>query len=364
MNPSLRNFLKLYLTRGIGFKFLNGFYKTAETFEGDIEELLLKFGERKKLPKEKVKLLLERVREGEKALKEVEKLIDLYGVEVVPFYDNRFPKELNQLQKVSALFVLGNFDYQKGFAIVGTRRATAEGKEKAFQFAKELAKEDYLIVSGGAYGIDKKAHEGALSVGGRTALVLGEGLFRFLKREQKFAEKITSLGGFVVSQFPPFLEASKWTFPQRNALISSLSPYGVLVVEAPSQSGALITADYSLRLGRKVYTYLGCTSNPNYRGNIELISTCKGKLVLEPSELLKLLSSERKEGRKIPDKRIQNTETIDGKEKLLLLLEEKPRTFDELLILSNLSEEELTFRLTELELDGKITQEGGFFKAL
>ena len=364
MKSEIRNFLKLYLTKGIGYKFLNEFYSTLGTFEGNLEELLKEFAGLKKLRKEKLKPLLAKVKETAPLLEEILKLLNLYGVEVIPFYDNRFPKELNKLQPAAALFVYGTFNNSKGFAIVGTRRATKEGKEKSFQFASEMAKENFLIVSGGAYGVDRSAHEGALSVNGKTALVLGGGIFRFLQKEKKFAETIRDFGGFVVSQFHPFMEPSKWSFPQRNALIAVLSSYGVLVVEAPSKSGALITAEYALRLGKKLYSYLGCTYNPNYKGNIELISSCRAKLVVDPKELLKELSTSKEAKIEEPPTGAKKDINTSEENRLLKLLKERPRNFDELLALTGISQMELTSQLTELELEGKITQEGGFFKVL
>jgi len=364
MKSEIRNFLKLYLTKGVGYRFLKEFYNALGTFEGNLEELLKEFSGLRKLKKEKVKALLVKVKETTPLLVETLKFLDLYGVEVIPFYDSRFPKELNKLQPAAALFVYGTFNRTDGFAVVGTRRATKEGKKKSFLFAKELAKSGFLIVSGGAYGIDRSAHEGALSVKGKTALVLGGGIFRFLQKEREFAETIKALGGFVVSQFHPFIKPSKWSFPQRNALIAALSPHGVLVVEAPSKSGALITAEYALKLGRNLYSYLGCTQNPNYKGNIELISSCRAKLVIEPKELLKELSTVKGTKIKEPPTGVERNINTSEENRLLKLLREKPRTFDELLALGGLSQIELTSQLTELELEGKITQEGGYFKVL
>ena len=175
----------------------------------------------------------------------------------MPFYDRDFPSELNEYTNVPALFILGNFDFSKGFSIVGTRKAGVEGKVKAYEFGKELASNGFTVVSGGAEGIDTQAHLGALS-SGKTAVVLGEGLYHYLRRKEVFAKKVLDSGGFIVSQFHPFEKGGKWSFPVRNALIAYFGLYGTLIVEAPKKSGALITADYALKMGRELFVYLNC----------------------------------------------------------------------------------------------------------
>jgi DNA processing protein len=352
MNKQTEHFLKIYLTEGVGYKFLKRFYETFKTFDGNIDEILTRFGELQPSLSPKV----EAVR---KNLPRAEGLIETLkeeGIEVIPFYDKRFPSELQRLEEVAALFVKGNFEPFRGFAIVGTRRASAEGRLKAFEFAAALSKEGFAVISGGAEGIDKAAHEGALSVGGRTGVVLGEGILNFLKSKRRFAEKVLRGGGFLVSQFPPTAKPAKWTFPKRNALIAALSPHGTLVVEAPAKSGALITADYTLRLKRPLFAYIGCTSNPNHLGCVGLVETCRARLTVAPERLIEFLKSAEVE--------INQQPPAEEEDLLLTLLAQKPRTFDELLALAGLEEEELIARLTELELEGKISAEGGYYKLI
>ena len=349
MREELRNFLKLYSVKGIGYKFLTEFYQKYKTFGENFEENLKEFLDRKGWDKERKESLLKLLRE-EKHTKLLFRFLEKANVKVIPFFDRDFPKELNNYAKVETLFVLGNFDYSKGFSIVGTRKAGVEGKLKAYEFGKELAKNGFVVISGGAEGIDSQAHRGALSAG-KTALVLGEGLYHFLRRKRDFAKKVLEKGGFIVSQFRPFESGGKWTFPLRNALIAYFGIYGTLVVEAPKKSGALITADYALKMGRPLYVYLNCLQNPNYEGSLELFEICKAKLVLNPSRLLEYIGAQSVEN-------FKNEITEGGLEKIL---SEKPRTFDELLSLTGLREEELLTELTNLELDGKVKSEGGYY---
>jgi DNA processing protein len=178
---------------------------------------------------------------------------------------------------------------------------------------------------------------------------LGEGIYHFLKRNPAFAEKVLRGGGFILSQFAPFTAGARWTFPKRNALIAYFGNFGTLVVEAPEKSGALITADFARKLGRKVYAYIGCTSNPNYRGCVNLVSNGGAKLVVEPPMLLNEITGQPLE------------ETKNTTHPLEKLLTEKPRTLDELLALTSMGKQELTALLTQWELEGKVTYQGGFY---
>ncbi len=355
----LKNFLKLSLVKGIGYKFLKEFYDTFSSFGEDFEVNLHKFL-KERVSQKRAEEILHLIKD-DRNFSPVWGFLQKFRVEVIPFFDPRFPTDLEDLGiTFPALYVLGEFN-PNGFSIVGTRKASAEGRLKAREFAKALAWEGYIVISGGAEGIDRSAHEGALSVGGKTGVILGEGLAIFLKRNSRFAEKVLKNGGFLISQFPPFTIGAKWTYPLRNSLIAYFGIYGTLIVEAPTKSGALITADYVLKLKRPLYVYLNCVRNPLYGGNLKLLKECKAKLITETGELLKHLDEEKitqfpRIG-EIPKEKIPKEDEL-----LQKLLKEKPRTFDELVALSGFSEEDLLEQLTLLELDGKVVQEGGFYR--
>jgi DNA processing protein len=354
MTPELENFLKLYTIKGIGLKFLQKFYNTFGTFEGNLEEKLRLFAEREKLSAERLNEILKLLGEN-KEFKLLKEFVEKYSVGVIPFYNNNFPKEVLSLGiSFPTLFVIGNFDPYDGFSVVGTRNCDLDGRVKAFKFGETLANGGYTVISGGAEGVDINAHKGVLSAGGKTGVIIGEGLYPYLKRNKKFVEEVLKKNGFILSQFNPFSGATKWTFPQRNALIAYYGFFGTLVVQAPEKSGALITADYAKRLKRNLYAYIGCTFNPKFGGCVRLVEEGLARLVSSPERLLEFLGSiEKKE-----------KPAEGGDNSLENLLKEKPRTFDELLALSGLSEDQLLEKLTELELEGKIIQEGGYYKWL
>jgi len=282
---SVENFIKLLHLKGVGFKFLRGFYERYGTFGGPFEENLGRYL-RENFPKRERDRFLSLLG-AEERWKTLFTFLKEYRVEVIPFFDPRFPQALlNTGLSIGALFLMGKLP-SDGFVVVGTRKASTGGKERAERFASFLARRGIPVVSGGAVGIDRAAHRGALSVGGPTGVILGEGLMPFISKNAPFVQQVIDSGGFILSQFPLPTPGAKWTYPQRNALIAYFGYRGTLVVEAPPKSGALITADYAQRFERPLFAYLGCTHNPVYGGNIELIKGCKAKLVTEPQELLK-----------------------------------------------------------------------------
>ena len=368
---NLENFIKLSHIKGVGFKFLKEFYDRYNTFGEDFERNLSEFLKEKTSPK-RAEEILSHLR-SEANFRPIFDFLKLHRVEVIPFFDENFPRELLDLGiPIPALYVIGELSAD-GFSIVGTRKASADGKFRAREFAAGLASAGYTVISGGAEGIDRHAHEGALAVGGRTGVILGEGLYHFVRRNGDFVQRVLKGGGFILSQFDLFTQGARWTFPLRNALIAYFGFYGTLVVEAPERSGALITADYALKLNRPLYSYLNCVHNPTFRGNLNLIKGCKAKLVTEVEELLDNLRGEgdtqtTPEGKgdvQPPEGGGKKSAPPEGRgeiDPLKGLLTEKPRTFDELIALTDLPPEELLERLTLLELEGKVSQEGGFYR--
>ncbi len=156
-------------------------------------------------------------------------------------------------------------------AIVGTRRATPDGKAIARRFARELAQAGCAVISGLAFGIDAAAHEGCLEAGGKTVAVLAGGLHRTYPEENaKLAEKILETGGALVSEYPPGIPPYPVRFIERNRLISGLAQ-GVLIVEAPHGSGSLATARFALEQNRDVFVVPGPITQKNFEGSHDLI---------------------------------------------------------------------------------------------
>ena len=179
-------------------------------------------------------------------------------------------------------------------AIVGTRRASPYGLDQAFRFGRDLADNDWAIVSGLALGIDAEAHRGALKADKGVAIgVIGSALNCFYPKENlPLAREIVERGGAVVSEFPFDRQPDQKTFPQRNHVVAGLSR-GVLAVEAPSKSGTMITCDLAADLGRTVMAIPGRVDSRTSAGCLQLIRDgavlvrSPGDVEFEMGELLK-----------------------------------------------------------------------------
>ena len=173
-----------------------------------------------------------------------------------------------------------------GVAIVGSRQATAQGKDNARAFAQALATQGYAVVSGLAQGIDAAAHEGALAAAdkGCTIAVVGTGLDRvYPPRHRELAARIAERGA-LLSEYAPGTPPLPEHFPQRNRIIAGLT-LGTLVVEAALRSGSLITARLASEAGREVFAIPGSIHAPQAKGCHALIQQ-GAKLVESADDIL------------------------------------------------------------------------------
>ena len=195
------------------------------------------------------------------------------GARIVGIGDADYPARLLELPDApTVLFVLGAaalFD-RPAVAIVGTRRHTAYGCEVARAIAGPLARAGFAVVSGLAFGIDRCAHEAALEAGGATIAFIGSGLDIVYPREHTPLAARIAHAGLIVSEFLPGEPALRHHFPRRNRLIAAQS-LGVVVVEAPVKSGALITAQHATDLGREVFAVPGPVGRASSAGTNALL---------------------------------------------------------------------------------------------
>ena len=154
---------------------------------------------------------------------------------------------------------------QPQVAVVGSRRATATGREVAAEFAAAAVGAGWTVTSGLAIGIDAAAHRGALQAQGKTLAVCATGPDRLYPREHRELAEEIAASGALVTEFPPGTPALKAHFPFRNRLLAGLS-VGTLVVEAALPSGTLVTARLAAEQGREVLVVPGSIRNPETRG--------------------------------------------------------------------------------------------------
>ncbi len=208
------------------------------------------------------------------------------GIRVITPLDPSYPERLSCIYDPPALLFARGGELPADLpcvAVVGARRASSYGRWAAQTLGGELARRGVVVVSGAAYGVDGRAHQGCLEAGGVTVAVLGCGIDEAYPREHAGLLRRICSSGCVVSEYPPGEAPLPWRFPHRNRIIAGLS-HAVVVVEASEKSGALITADMALEEGREVMAVPGPIGSSLSRGTNRLIQ--KGaKLVLEVEDI-------------------------------------------------------------------------------
>ncbi|MFD1426285.1 DNA-processing protein DprA [Kroppenstedtia sanguinis] len=278
-------------------------------------------------------------------------------IQAVTLLDDDYPPLLGQLpQPPWVLYVRGDVSYLQGpgLAVVGTRKTTSYGKQVTRQFAGDIAKRGWTVVSGLAAGVDGEAHRAALEVGGRTVAVLGCGVDVVYPRHHRDLYKEVVRKGAVISEAPPGMEPHPGLFPQRNRIISGLS-WGTLVVEAAEKSGSLITAHHSLEQGREVFAVPGPVTSTWSQGTNRLIRE-GAKCVIDAEDLWTELTfvpqpetPSQKES--LPEADLEPQEQV-----LLELLGEHPLTVDSLADRTDMSLGELHRQLLQLQVKGWVRQ--------
>lgn len=284
-----------------------------------------------------------------------------HHVQLITFLDENYPPRLKTIDDPPpVLYVRGELSPQddKALAIVGTRKCTRYGRDVSFQLAQELAQNGVTIISGLAQGIDASAHQGALRGHGRTLAVLGCGVDIIYPRQHAELAKQIMNNGALISEFPLTTQPLGKNFPRRNRVMSGLA-LGVLVVEAPEKSGALITAHIAIEQGREVFVIPGNITNHNASGTNKLIQD-GAKLIISAKDILDELNMEYA----IQQTRIQ-TEVVapstDEENRILSYIGTEPTHIDDIIRESGLSSAEVMGLLTILELKG-LAQSTGYMQ--
>lgn len=178
------------------------------------------------------------------------------GIHAITVLDEAYPSNLRTIHnRPPLLFVRGSLhDDDRSVAVVGTRKASAEGLGTADRFARALADAGVTVVSGLAEGIDTAAHEASLRAGGRTVAVIGTGIRRTYPAKNEELQQRIAEEGAVLSQFWPDAPPTPRSFPMRNVTMSGLA-VATLVVEAGDTSGARMQARFALEHNRRVFLH-------------------------------------------------------------------------------------------------------------
>lgn len=280
------------------------------------------------------------------------------NIRVLTFDDPNYPRLLKQID--AAPFVL----YVKGtllpaddwaLAVVGTRRATAYGRQVTRAFVTDLARNRITIVSGLARGIDAEAHRAALDAGGRTLAVLGCGVdIVYPPEHKKLAEQIVA-NGALISDYPLGTQPEACNFPPRNRIISGLT-LGTLIVEGDAVTGARITIEYALEQGRETFAVPGNIFQRTSQGTNGMIQRGEAKLVTRALDILEELNLTMVEQQQEARAVLPANETEAA---LLKHLTAEPIHIDDLTRETQLPTATVSSTLALMELKGLVRQVGG-----
>lgn len=266
--------------------------------------------------------------------------------------DPRYPQSLLETADPPlALYLQGRVELlaAASLAIVGSRNPTPQGLENARAFAAHLSNAGLTVVSGLALGIDAAAHEGGLEGAGSTIAVVGTGLdIVYPRRHHRLAHRITD-AGLLVSEYSLGTPSLDFNFPARNRIIAGLTQ-GTLVVEAALPSGSLITARLAAEAGREVFAIPGSIHSPQSRGCHALLKQ-GAKLVETGADILEELSGSSSAARSAGA-----PVGPAARHPVLEALGFDPTGLDALVARTGMSAAELSAKLLDLELEGRVAR--------
>ncbi|NLB35406.1 MAG: DNA-protecting protein DprA [Elusimicrobia bacterium] len=347
---------KLSLAPGLGPVKIK---KIADTFD-DVKQLsgmdVADISSSAEIDLKSAQIVADTISKKDRSAEKIFKRVQDAGWGICEYGNPNYPELLKEIyDPPPVLYYAGKLsksDYNS-VAVVGTRRATEYGIEAARSIATGLAVSGVTLVSGYAEGIDAAAQKAALDAGGRLIGVLGSALDRpYPVSSIPLMERIAE-NGVLLSEYPPGASTAASNFPARNRIISGLS-LGVLIVEAPERSGALITAYQGLEQGRDVFALPGSIFSLKSRGTNILIKE-GASLVVSAEDIVSDLIG-RFRSFKINEK-VEKEDTCllsPEEEKVMKVLEDGIMHIDEIMRRVDYPAGRLSVILTKLEMSGAI----------
>lgn len=333
--------VKAGIKRGVIFGLMKEFEKYEDIFNCSAEEI----AERLNLRAETVYAVLNS--EKENIEDEYEKYYKK-EVEILSLKNEKYPKLLKNISNPPVfIYIKGKKIFsEKSIGVVGTRRITAYGISVTEKFARELSLSGVTIVSGLALGVDGVAHEQSLKNSGETIAVVGTGLDVIYPPENKKLWEKIEKEGTVISEYPFGTEAARWTFPERNRIITGISK-GILITESYKKGGALITGKLALDEGRDLFTVPGNIYSPASEGCNELIKNGEAKAVTSVEDILEEFGWDKTN----PNKKRENL-NLNWKEESIYTNLNEAKGVDELLDDVKMSAKDIMITINTLEIKG------------
>jgi DNA processing protein len=291
--------------------------------------------------------------EAEKEIIKAEKS----GTELIFYLDKKYPSRLKLIPDApTLLYCKGSIDFEnhKSVAIVGTRKATAYGRDCVEQLITELIPHQALVVSGLAYGIDIQAHKQAVKHNLQTIGVMGSGIDVIYPASHKDTAKLMQPNGGIITENRFGAKPDAHNFPMRNRIIAGLCD-ALVVVEAAEKGGALITAEIANSYNKDVFAFPGNVGETHSEGCNTLIKSNKAHLITSVKDLEYQMNWEVATP-PLKKKEAFSLEGFEPEEQIILklLLDKSPSTIDELSWKSNIAVSQLASLLLTLEFKGII----------
>jgi DNA processing protein len=284
--------------------------------------------------------------------------ISKHNIDVIFYTDPRYPKRLRACNDAPVLlYAQGKMDLnaQRVISVVGTRKATAYGKDLCKALIEELESYGALVVSGLAYGIDVAAHKDCIRLNAPTVGVLGHGLDRLYPAAHRSVADKMLLNGGLLTEFPSGTVPDRENFPARNRIVAGMAD-ATIVVEAGIKGGALITAEIANSYNRDVFAFPGRVNDEFSEGCNYLIRHHKAGLLTNAADLAYTLGWEKDD--KVPKKPNQLMLAMDltADERMIMdILSQVPSiAIDELTLKIGMPVSLLTMNLLNLEMQGFI----------
>jgi DNA processing protein len=277
--------------------------------------------------------------------------LQINDVSFISIYDDEYPDKLRDIQNPPVgIYVKGNwsnFLEKNSIGIVGTRRCSSYGRHVAHSLGEALSTSGISAVSGGALGIDAAAHFGCVNAGGTTIAVFGTGInIVYPTAHKKLFEKITE-NGALVTEYPFGVQGNAWRFPERNRIIVGLSNR-LVVIEAPVNSGAMISARLALDAGIEIWSVPGQITDKAAGGTNKLLRDGANVLV-DITEFIEIVGgNDRQFLLPFSSENVKTAITDDERLILQILSLSGNKTVDDIVKESNLSLQQVQFCLSSL----------------